>query len=522
LPHISKDWDKALGVTTTLTQQLHEKETAEAIEFGVQSVNVEAEQARQLAEVNIDFLAGLSIPDIYKYPHPPVLIAAWQLITRAAREKQKFTQLALGIPRGHGKTTFIKLFILWCILFTDKKFILIIAATADRAQDILSDIEGMLDERNIKSVFGDWTIGVEKNAYEVKKFSYRGRPIVIAALGAGGAVRGMNVNNERPDIIVFDDIQTKECSESRIQSEGLERWMIGTAMKAKSPAGCLFIFAGNMYPGPNSILKKLKSNPTWTKFISGAILADGTALWEDLRSFNSLVEELDNDIAMGHPEIFFSEVMNDTEAGINSNTDLSKIKPWAWNPWEKPQGKFIVIDPSAGKKGGDAVAIGYFEVYDGKVGFRGLIEKNLSPGNTIRTALLMALEHKVRLIAVESVGYQATLAYWFKIIADELNLTGFHFVEIHSGSNSKNARIVQALKGLTAGEVILHPDVVNFVTHQIANWNPMKRDNEDGILDVLTYGPKVMEKFGPLALSYEEELLMEDATPGVLEHNSSF
>ena len=61
---------------------------------------------------------------------------------------------------------------------------------------------------------------------------------------------------------------------------------------------------------------------------------------------------------MGHPEIFFSEVLNDTEAGINSRTDLSLIKPWPWQEHELPQGKFIVIDPSNNKRGGDDVSIG--------------------------------------------------------------------------------------------------------------------------------------------------------------------
>lgn len=524
MPRNEKTWDDKLGITETLERNLLEEKRriAEENELNLDTQTFDAAEVANLAEQDLDFLAGLAIPEVFRFGFPPVLKAAWQLVTQSADVVSRTIQLALGIPRGHGKTTFIKLFVLWCILFTKQKFILIISVNANLAENILSDIEDMLNEMNIKQVFGDWNVGIEVNRNDLKKFSYRGRPIIIAALGAGGALRGLNLKNERPSVIIFDDIQTKECSESKLQSDALERWMIGTAMKAKSPFGCLFIFAGNMYPGPNSILKKLKSNPTWIKFISGAILADKTALWPDLRSFESLISELDNDISMGHPEIFFSEVMNDTEVGINTNTDLSKIQPWKWQGIEQPQAKFIVIDPSTGKKGGDNVTIGYFEVYDEIVGFRALEEQNLSPGNTIRQAMLMALRTKTRLIAVESVGYQSTLLYWFKVISEQLKLTGFHFVEIHSGNASKNNRITQALKALTAGEIILHADVVNFVTNQIANWNPLKKDNDDGILDVLTYGPMVMRKYGPLALSFEEEVILGDSSPGVMEYNSNF
>ena len=64
-------------------------------------------------------------------------------------------------------------------------------------------------------------------------------------------------------------------------------------MKAKSPEGCMFLFVANMYPTKTSILRKLKSNPTWVKFIAGGILADGTSLWEDLQPIQQLLSEFE-------------------------------------------------------------------------------------------------------------------------------------------------------------------------------------------------------------------------------------
>jgi len=284
----------------------------------------------------------------------------------------------------------------------------------------------------------------------------------------------------------------------------------------------MFIFSGNMYPGPNSLLKKLKTNPTWIKFISGAILQDGTALWPELRNLNSLIAELDNDIAMGHPEIFFSEVLNDTEAGINTSTDLAQIRKWPWNEYELPQGKFIIIDPSSNKVGGDDCAIGYFEVFDGVPALKTLIEENLSPGNTILRALLMALQYNVRAIAVESTAYQFSLLYWFDITAKKYGLTGFRFLEVYTGNYSKNARITLMLKMLTSGEIIIHDDVRAGVMHQIVNWNPLKRDNVDGILDLLTYAPKVLELYGYAVATDAEDFMDESSVAKVVEFNSSF
>jgi hypothetical protein len=478
--------------------------------------------AKQLAEVSLDFLAGLAMPTIFEYLFPPVLLAAWQLLCEKGGQLKDESKIALGIPRGHGKTTLIKLFILFCVLFTKKKFILVICSTQGHAENLLADVEDMLNELNIIKLFGDWKTGVELKRQDLKKFGYRGRSITIAAIGAEGSLRGLNIKNDRPDVMLFEDVQTKECSESQPQSESLLRWMIGTAMKARSPKGCLTIFNGNMYPGPNSILKKLKTNPGWIKFISGAILADGTALWPELRSLESLLSELDNDISLGHPEIFFAEVLNDTEVGTNSRTDLSRIRPWPHQDEDQPQGKFIVIDPAQGKDGGDLVSIGYVEVFDGIPGLRDVIEENLSPGNTIRRALLMALRTGTRVIAVEATAYQYTLLYWFTEIAAQLQLTGFHFVPIYATTTSKNTRIAVMLKALTANEIDVHPKVKSLVISQIVNWNPLRRNNTDGILDLLTFTTPVLEAYGPVIATDTDVSVLDLNAAKVVENNTCF
>lgn len=489
---------------------------------GLQESSYKTQQIKDLAKEDINMLAGLAMPGVITSLFPAVLLAAWSLLRQSVETVLTFPQIALGIPRGHAKTTLIKLFVLYVILFTKRKFILIMSTTGPLAENILADIVDMLDENNIVKVFGNWRLGLEVDRLDLKKFGFCGRNIIIAAIGAEGSVRGLNLKNERPDVEIFDDIQSKECAESKLQSEALERWMIGTAMKAKSPRGCLFLFAGNMFPEPWSILKKLKTNPYWTKFISGAILVDGTALWEELRSTESLIAEFNNDIEMGHPEIFLSEVMNDTEIGINNRTDLSLIRPWPWSQYDNPQGKAIIIDPAGNKAASDDTVIGLIEVYDQTPGLKDLISEKLSPGNTIRRALLLALQNNVPVIAVESTAYQSTLLYWFDLIATDLGITGIYFVEVHTGNNSKNSRISDALKALTAGEIIVHPKIKNLVISQIAQWNPMKRDNVDGILDLLAYITKTVELYGTLMATETNLAVIEARRAKVRKNNSCF
>lgn len=473
------------------TTQQEQPEASQISELGASNYEIQ-----QLAKADLDFLAALAMPMIFTYCYPPVLKAVWNWLLSYVEQARTFPQLALGLPRGFSKSTLMKIFMVFCILYTNKKFILVVAATAKLAEAILSDVMDMLEEPNIKAVFGDWKLGVDKDTQAIKKFGYRGRNITLAAIGAESNVRGLNLKNERPDVMLMDDVQSRECADSETQSNGLERWIIGTLMKAKSPKGCMFLFVGNMYPTKHSILRRLKRNPTWTKFIAGGILQDGTSLWEELQPIAQLLAEFENDKAMGHPEIFYSEVLNDENVQANNLIDLSLLPEIPHQEGDIPAGNFIVIDPASDKSNSDAVSVGYFEVHDAAPILMEAEEGRFSPGETIRVALKFALANNCRLIVCEANAYQYSLCYWFDFICAQLGITGIQAVPIYSGSTAKNNRIINMFKSYAKGELFVHEKAKLAVHAQIISFNPLKKDNTDGLLDLLTYAPRVVQEFG--------------------------
>jgi len=477
-------------------EEISSMQTAESDDpVDVQDIGASSADIQLASKRDLNFLAALIMPTVFKFCFPAVFLSVWTWLLSFIHISRIFPQLALGLPRGFGKTTLMKIFIIYCILFTKKKFILVISAKASLAEAILSDVTDMLDEPNIKKVFGDWRLGCEKDTQAMKKFGFRGRNITLAGLGAETSLRGLNIKNERPDVMIFEDIQSRECAESEVQSTKLETWMIGTAMKAKSPHGCMFLFVANMYPTKWSILRKLKSNPTWTKFIAGGILRDGTSLWEDLQPIAQLTREFENDLASGHPEIFFSEVLNDENASQNNRIDLSKLPDSPYQEGDIAGGNFIIIDPATDKLGADEVSIGYFEVHNSLPCLMELEEGRFSPGDTIRIALKYALNNNCRLIAVESNAYQYSLLYWFGFICQQLGIQGIEAVEVYSGTRSKNSRILEMFKSLSKGELFIEEAAKAAAFTQIISFNPMRTDNTDGILDLLTYANKVIEMY---------------------------
>lgn len=460
--------------------------------------NFELEQVYQAAMNDPDFLAALAMPEVFTYQWPPIFVALWAWLLEVVAKERDFSDLALGLPRGFGKSTIVKLFILYCILFTKRQFILVLAATATMAENIISDVFDMLDERNIKAVFGDWRAGIEKDTNGIKKFGFRGRNIIVAALGAGGSVRGLNLKNQRPDVMVFDDIQSREDADSKEVSDKLYKWMLGTAKKAKSPKGCLNLFIANMYPTPHSILKKLKANPFWTKFIAGGILADGTSLWEELQPIAQLLKEYQSDFASGHPEIFHAEVLNDENASMNNLLDLSRLPKYPFLDGDMHAGNFVVVDPSNDKANSDSVSVGYFEVHESRPVAMEIEDGRMSPLETIQCMIKFMMKHNCTLAVIEGNAYQYSLKFWFDYVVGKMGIAGLNCVPIYSGKLSKNTRILTMFKAYAKGEIYVHPQVVSKVHAQITGFNPIKTQNIDGILDLLTYAPRVIEEHADL------------------------
>jgi len=451
-----------------------------------------SQDAAELSRQDLNFLGMLAAPEEFTYSFPPFYLTLFSLLTSFAKKLERY---AIGIPRGFAKTTFVKLLCLWYILFSHKQFILIVGASEDLAVNTLSDICDLLGSPNIRKLFGNWQAEIEVDTQALKVFYFRGRNIILRAIGAGTAVRGINRKNKRPDVIIMDDVQKRETSENKDLSDQLLKWILGTLMKARSNDGCTYIYVGNMYP-QNCILEKLKHNTQWTSFIVGGILADGTSLWEELRPIEELISEYQSDSELGHADIFISEILNSTDIAAASGIDISRIPllPSYYHDADS-EGSFIIIDPSAGKKTSDDCTISHYSVCDGKPIFDDLLHGTFSPLETIQAAIQLALERGTRLIAVEGVAYQSTLLYWFEFYCEKEGISGFEFVELSPKGQAKNNRIKRGLLRLISGEIYLHPNVRSKVLSQIMDWNPLKISNVDDIIDPIGYVEELMREY---------------------------
>lgn len=490
----------------------------------LQPIELDAEDTIKKAEANMNVLAMLCLFDVMQYKYPDMFIAMWDLLKSKVHLKRDFSKIALGIPRGFAKTTFIKLFIIYCILFTNKKFILVVSYAEDHAISIISDVIKMLSGPNIRQLFGDWDNNKEVDQAQKKIFRFRGKMVILKAVGAKGGIRGVNEQHYRPDLIICEDYQKKEESENEELSTKLYKELIGTIMKTKSPFGCLYIYVANMYPTPGSILKKLKDNSDWLSLIVGGIRANGESLWEELHPIVQLLAEYESDLKANCPEVFLAEVLNDETAGIKSGIDITKLPQFPFDDNELPQGRAVVIDPSLDNANSDYNGIGLVGLFDGV----GCLEKaklgKYNPLELIKEAIKLAYSTQTRLIVVENIAYQASLLFWFTRICQDNGIEGFHFMPLAVGTHSKNSKIIDSLRKWLAGDLHVKKEVRPLIINEVIKFNPLKKNNQDTCLDLLTFVDRVIEQYSDLMLmEYDVGVQAVAASaPREIEENCTF
>ena len=454
---------------------------------------LESKQAFDKGFDDIQFFSQLCLPDVCIFDWPEEYITIWALLVKAVRSKsesevKRVIRFALGLPRGFAKTTFIKILVVWLIVYDFVNFVLVVCATAPLAENFISDINDMLKSPNMQ-IYGNWEASLAINNASLKKAMFRRRIVIIAAIGSGTSVRGLNIVHERPDFIICDDMQTRENAESDTESLHLLNWFVGTLLKCVDPIFAVICYIGNMYP-QNCILFKLRENPYWTSLITGCILADGQSLWEKLRPLEALYEDFKHDEALNLAHIWFAEMMNDPI--LERITLLPKgFLPVPELKEEEifPEAGFIIIDPAGFKNAADDNVILGVQVMNGIPYSRAMENGNFNPKEVIEKTLIICEILNVRVIFVEAVAYQQTLCFWFNEELKRAGLSDHYMIkEVTPKQKSKDSRIrlfVQQLLAKTA--FIVDQNVRHKYVFQALSYKIGKKNNRDDILDAHAY-----------------------------------
>ena len=186
-------------------------------------------------------------------------------------------KLVLAAPRNFGKTTSITLiYILYCLCYETEKFIIILSHSSGQAKKILDNIKSeLVNNHKLMEDFPEifefkgkpkppkWTIDQIRTKNDIE----------ILALGQGQRIRGRKHKEQRPTLVIADDLEDDEQNIFNYEfSDKIMKWFNSAVLNVGDEV-TNYMLLGTVHH-PYSVLSEFLSNekyPTWIKMKYPAI-----------------------------------------------------------------------------------------------------------------------------------------------------------------------------------------------------------------------------------------------------------
>jgi hypothetical protein len=485
-----------------------------------ENVDADIREIRAMLRIGgAEFFIEFFLADQLDMPVPEFHNEIWSLLTDVQKER-----ILLAIPRDHAKTTLAKLVVLWYWCFTKHRFCVYLSNTNPIAKAACKDIIEFLSNQNFIAVFGQINmIKASENEslwiFDLPFGNGKYKRCILRAIGQGQQMRGINIDNQRPDIAVVDDVEDNENTESEFQQKKLDKWIFGPFLKALARKKKI-IWLGNML-SKKSLLARLSRNHRWNPVVFGALVKNAvTGFLEPLWPGKWTVEALKDDFKEykdnGLVETWMCEMMNMPGHGENGFT-ADQIN---YLPAPTPDGivaAWITVDPAFGQRAHNdetAIAVHVLPRGDGVPITVQVIHGQFTEFQMFTEILGMAEYWNAWTWGIEAIAAQKILLTLFEVFLFQRQMIGLvQMIPLMSGKGDpKVARIKTWVNLMANGEWgLLEGDVD--VTTQLLSYNTRLVTQEDDIVDACAYGPMMLGEF--------KNLIMAQAAGNELTRNAT-
>jgi hypothetical protein len=468
-----------------------------------QDADVSIREIIHLLRVDAEAFIEFFLAEQLDMPVPEFHKEIWGLLTDQQKER-----ILLAIPRDHAKTTLAKLVVIWYWLFTGHRFCVYLSNTSPIAKGACRDIIAFMQEnQNFLRVFGKIKIikGSENEGLWIFELTNpltgRVKTCILRSLGQGQQMRGINIDNQRPDIAVVDDVEDNENTESETQQKKLDKWMFGPFIKALARKKKI-LWLGNMLT-KTSLLARLSRSPRWNPVVFGALIKNTVTgllqpLWPGKWSVEALQDDFKEYKDNGLVETWMCEMMNMPGHGENGFS-LDQINYQAVPTPDMCEAAWITIDPAFGQNAHNdetAICVHVIPKYSGVPMTVVCDHGHMDENDMFQRTLDLALYWNAWTWGIEAVAAQRVLISLFNVLIAMRQLN--HHVEIlplMAGRGDPKVGRIRAFVALMANGEWALADSDVAITAQIVEYDFRKKEQPDDRVDSAAYGPAMMELY---------------------------
>lgn len=369
-------------------------------------------------------------------------------------------------PRRHSKSTVVSLcYVLWCSLFQQKQYIVIISDTYTQSAMFLNAIKDEIEtNETIKMLWGSL-----KGAIWREDVIVLANGVMIACKGADQPMRGLKYKNQRPDLIIGDDLENDEMIESMERRDALYRWIYKTVIPALAKDGTFVIIGTILHY--DSVLLRIYKDPSFDSLFFSAI-ENGKPLWEEMFSMEDLMTIKKEYADAGMLDVFYSEYLNEPISAENAPFKKTWLQFYDQAPSLQSLNRFIGVDLAISKKASadwSVITVVGIDALN-RVYVLETVRDKSDPFDLAVELLRLCKKYSPYSVGLETTAYQKAFQYIFeKLMKDEHD---YYMIEEIKPDTDKERRIKSILQ------------------HRFKNGEMFLRKNQESLIEELLGFPK--------------------------------
>jgi len=404
--------------------------------------------------------------------------------------------VAIQAFRGSGKTTLTRTYVSHRIAYGLAHTIMFTSASQSHAIRSLDWLKRqVLFNRRWADTFklkkgSKWTEDECEIIHGVDEYSIR-----VVAVGMTGQIRGLNIDDHRPDLIVCDDPQSEETANTPEQREKLENLFFGSLAKTlcsplENPHAKMVFLQTPLHR--EDLISKAAKDPQWVSETYGCFDEQGESRWPAVFPTELLRKEREAHIARNQLPLWLREM----ECKLVDAESAAFRSDWLNYYDVLPEEMQVVmgIDPACSDaKDADFQVIAVIGIHKGSVYLLEYVAKQgQNPEDFMAEFFRLTLKWQPISAVVETVAYQKTLAFYLK--REMLRRGIFVPISEYKDRRSKFARITQAFSGRASmGHFFVRKEHSDFITQFIDYPEVSHDDLLDAVAMAMSKIPTVLE-----------------------------
>lgn len=477
----------------------------------------------QLAAVDSDLYGRVFFPKTCRQPSPEFHREMDRVL-----DDPRNRYVSFQVFRGGAKTTKLRLFTSKRIAYGISHTILFVGKSQDHA---------------VKSV--EWLMrAVEYNPFWAKTFQLqKGRkwtsteleilhgverfPIRVIALGITGSIRGVNVEDYRPDLIVLDDPLDEENTATPEQRAKIEDLTYGALFKSLAPASeapDATIALAQTPLHPEDLSERTMRDPSWASVRFSCFDSRGESAWPERWSTEELLREKEAHIQRNQLSLWLREM----ECKLVTQENAAFKVEWLREHVVPPEAgiTYIGIDPTPPPRDGNSLRVNeklddavimVIRVLEGTIYVcEYYLAKSPDPEEFVNKFFELALRWRPMLVGVETTLFQRMLKWYME--KEMLRRRQFFTIVPVEDKRKKETRIIQTITRYAANGRLSLAREHSELKEQYGAFQAGATGQRDDMLDALTIAMGLINPaLEGITLEGDFEVIDESGLPEQLE-----